>query len=106
MIKQKAQIKELKQGVDQSLFVLLLNGVPACCPFKQPLPKPNPLTGQVEIKQEACYSNCPMFQIVETNPINEEPVKTTLVVSCGGMPVEREVEVIRAEELKSESMIV
>ena len=101
-MKTTKKLIELKQG-DKSAFLLSFNNVECACPHKQPIPKPNNMTGQVQIDQQPCLSNCPLFKIEETSKEGELFVS----ISCGGMPVEHIIEeVIYAEKLESKTLIV
>jgi hypothetical protein len=101
-MQQTKKLIELKQG-DKSAFLLNINDVTCGCPFKTPIPKPNAMTGQVQMDAQPCMSNCPLFKIIES--ANGDAFMVS--IGCGGMPVEHEIdEVAYAEKLESKTLIV
>jgi len=100
-MKTERKLVELKQG-NKSAFLLTFNNTEVACPFKQPIPKQNSVTGQVQVDQQPCLSNCPLFDM----HINSRG-GTSVSINCGGNGVIHEIdEVVYAEKLESKTLIL
>lgn len=101
-IKSVKKLVELKQG-DKSAYILSVNDATCGCPHKQPIPKQNPMTNQMQVDAQPCMSNCPLFDI-------STDADTGLVLAsiyCGGQIIDNKIdEVIYAEKLQSKTLIV
>ena len=99
------KLTEIKQW-DRTAFIMSFNNTECGCPHKQPIPKQNTVTGQMQVDQQPCLSNCPLFTVEHFgDTVTGEKVLVT--IGCGGMPVEHTIdEVVYSEKLESKTIIV